>query len=105
MGAIFGKTKKTAPSRITEQDKAVLVNIICSRNSSIVRSIIWTFPILNRPKFQFTQQLKQQRDKLKVYQKRIALSLENDRQLAKKCLAQGRKEYAIKLHPLTSWMN
>lgn len=40
MGAIFGKTKKTAPSRITEQDKAVLVNIICSRNSSIVRSII-----------------------------------------------------------------
>lgn len=28
MGAIFGKTKKTAPSRITEQDKAVLVNIV-----------------------------------------------------------------------------
>lgn len=28
MGAIFGKTKKTAPSRITEQDKAVLVNIL-----------------------------------------------------------------------------
>lgn len=28
MGAIFGKSKKTAPSRITEQDKAVLVNAI-----------------------------------------------------------------------------
>ncbi|XP_061387740.1 charged multivesicular body protein 6-A [Musca vetustissima] len=39
-------------------------------------------------------QLKQQRDRLKQYQKRIELSLENDRQLAKKCLAQGRKERA-----------
>uniref|UniRef100_A0A1A9X3V7 Uncharacterized protein n=1 Tax=Glossina brevipalpis TaxID=37001 RepID=A0A1A9X3V7_9MUSC len=39
-------------------------------------------------------QLKQQRDRLKQYQKRIELSLENDRQLAKKCLASGRKERA-----------
>lgn len=38
------------------------------------------------------QQLKQQRDKLKVYQKRIELSLVKDRELAKKCLAMGRKE-------------
>lgn len=38
------------------------------------------------------QQLKQQRDKLKQYQKRIELSLEKDRLLAKKCLATGRKE-------------
>ncbi|KAH8393424.1 hypothetical protein KR215_010457 [Drosophila sulfurigaster] len=64
MGALFGKSsKKTAPSRITEQDKAVL-------------------------------QLKQQRDRLKQYQKRIELQLENDRQLAKKCLQQGRKDRA-----------
>ncbi|XP_013119179.1 charged multivesicular body protein 6-A [Stomoxys calcitrans] len=39
-------------------------------------------------------QLKQQRDRLKQYQKRIELSLESDRLLAKKCLAQGRKERA-----------
>ncbi|KNC21091.1 hypothetical protein FF38_00532 [Lucilia cuprina] len=39
-------------------------------------------------------QLKQQRDRLKQYQKRIELSLENDRQLARKCLSQGRKERA-----------
>ncbi|XP_075166021.1 vacuolar protein sorting 20 [Haematobia irritans] len=61
MGSLFTKSKK--PSRVTEQDKAVL-------------------------------QLKQQRDRLKQYQKRIELSLESDRQLAKKCLAQGRKERA-----------
>ncbi|XP_058121523.1 charged multivesicular body protein 6 [Anopheles ziemanni] len=39
-------------------------------------------------------QLKQQRDKLKQYQKRIELSLEKDRELAKRCLANGRKERA-----------
>ncbi|KAH8410854.1 hypothetical protein KR222_001033 [Zaprionus bogoriensis] len=64
MGALFGKSsKKTAPSRITDHDKAVL-------------------------------QLKQQRDRLKQYQKRIELQLENDRLLAKKCLQQGRKDRA-----------
>ncbi|EDW91805.1 charged multivesicular body protein 6-A [Drosophila yakuba] len=64
MGALFGKTsKKTAPSRITDQDKAVL-------------------------------QLKQQRDRLKQYQKRIETQLENDRLLARKCLQQGRKDRA-----------
>lgn len=39
-------------------------------------------------------QLKQQRDKLKQYQKRIELQLEKDRELAKKCLSTGRKERA-----------
>uniref|UniRef100_U5EZK4 Putative autotransporter adhesin n=1 Tax=Corethrella appendiculata TaxID=1370023 RepID=U5EZK4_9DIPT len=39
-------------------------------------------------------QLKQQRDKLKQYQKRIELSLIKDREIAKKCLATGRKERA-----------
>lgn len=38
------------------------------------------------------QQLKQQRDKLKQYQKRIEISLEKDRDMARKCLASGRKE-------------
>ncbi|CAD7015189.1 charged multivesicular body protein 6-A [Ceratitis capitata] len=38
--------------------------------------------------------LKQQRDKLKQYQKRIELQLEKDRELAKKCLQTGRRERA-----------
>ncbi|EFA09032.1 charged multivesicular body protein 6-B isoform X2 [Tribolium castaneum] len=39
-------------------------------------------------------QLKQQRDKLKQYQKRIELSLASDRELAKKLLNKGQKERA-----------
>ncbi|CAG9786052.1 unnamed protein product [Diatraea saccharalis] len=39
-------------------------------------------------------QLKQQRDKLKQYQKRIELNLERDRQLAKKLLAQDKRDKA-----------
>lgn len=38
------------------------------------------------------QQLKQQRDKLKQYQKRIINTLEKERQLAKQLLHDGRKE-------------
>uniref|UniRef100_A0A023GGD6 Protein-sorting related protein n=1 Tax=Amblyomma triste TaxID=251400 RepID=A0A023GGD6_AMBTT len=39
-------------------------------------------------------QLKQQRDKIKQYQKKILVSLENERQLARKLLHDGRKERA-----------
>ncbi|XP_075973753.1 vacuolar protein sorting 20 [Anticarsia gemmatalis] len=39
-------------------------------------------------------QLKQQRDKLKQYQKKIELNLEKDRQLAKKLLAEGKRDRA-----------
>ncbi|KAJ0177328.1 hypothetical protein K1T71_007337 [Dendrolimus kikuchii] len=39
-------------------------------------------------------QLKQQRDKLKQYQKKIELNLEKDRQLAKKLLDEGKRERA-----------
>lgn len=39
-------------------------------------------------------QLKQQRDKLKQYQKRIELTLASDRELAKKLLAKGQKDRA-----------
>lgn len=39
-------------------------------------------------------QLKQQRDKLKNYQKKIELNLEKDRQLAKRLLNEGKKERA-----------
>ncbi|KAM8824696.1 charged multivesicular body protein 6-like [Synchiropus picturatus] len=64
MGNVFGR--KTQPSRITEQDIAVL-------------------------------QLKQQRDKLKQYQKKINLQLEKERQLAKELLKNGKKEKALLL--------
>ncbi|CAB3224349.1 unnamed protein product [Arctia plantaginis] len=39
-------------------------------------------------------QLKQQRDKLKQYQKKIELNLEKDRQLAKKLLTEGKRDRA-----------
>ncbi|XP_029293947.1 LOW QUALITY PROTEIN: charged multivesicular body protein 6-like [Cottoperca gobio] len=64
MGNVFGR--KSQPSRVTEQDKAVL-------------------------------QLKQQRDKLKQYQKRITLQLSKERFLAKQLLKDGRKEKALLL--------
>ncbi|TKS91974.1 Charged multivesicular body protein 6 [Collichthys lucidus] len=58
MGNVFGR--KSRPSRVTEQDKAIL-------------------------------QLKQQRDKLKLYQKKITLQLEKERLLAKQLLKDGKK--------------
>ncbi|XP_066254964.1 charged multivesicular body protein 6-A [Euwallacea similis] len=42
-------------------------------------------------------QLKQQRDKLKQYQKRIELTLASDRELAKKLLSKGQKDRALLL--------
>ncbi|KAF3846277.1 hypothetical protein F7725_003355 [Dissostichus mawsoni] len=64
MGNVFGR--KSQPSRVTEQDKAIL-------------------------------QLKQQRDKLKQYQKRIYLQLQKERLLAKQLLKDGKKEKALLL--------
>ncbi|KAK2866612.1 hypothetical protein Q7C36_002668 [Tachysurus vachellii] len=42
-------------------------------------------------------QLKQQRDKLKQYQKKITLQLEKERQLAKQLLKDGKKQKAVLL--------
>uniref|UniRef100_A0A3Q3WC38 Uncharacterized protein n=1 Tax=Mola mola TaxID=94237 RepID=A0A3Q3WC38_MOLML len=64
MGNVFGR--KSRPSRVTEQDKAIL-------------------------------QLKQQRDKLKQYQKRITLQLDKERLVAKQLLKDGRKAKALLL--------
>ncbi|KAL6103012.1 chmp6 [Pungitius sinensis] len=64
MGNVFGR--RSQPTRVTEQDKAVL-------------------------------QMKQQRDKLKQYQKRITLQLEKERLLAKQLLQDGKKEKALLL--------
>ncbi|XP_069005099.1 charged multivesicular body protein 6-like [Embiotoca jacksoni] len=64
MGNVFGR--KSRPSRVTDQDKAIL-------------------------------QLKQQRDKLKQYQKRITSQLEKERLLAKQLLKDGKKEKALLL--------
>jgi charged multivesicular body protein 6 len=38
------------------------------------------------------QQLKQQRDKLKQYQKKILTVIEKDKELARKLLREGKKE-------------
>ncbi|XP_053300413.1 charged multivesicular body protein 6 [Pleuronectes platessa] len=64
MGNVFGR--KTRPSRVTEQDRAVL-------------------------------QLKQQRDKLKQYQKKITSQLEKERLVAKQLLKDGRRDKALLL--------
>lgn len=61
MGNLFGKRKP--PSRVTEQDRAVL-------------------------------QLKQQRDKLKQYQKKIQVTLGKERELARQLLRDGKKDKA-----------
>ena len=48
--------------------------------------------IANKLNQYFFQELKKQRDQLHKYQKRIELSLEKDRTLAKKLLSEGKKE-------------
>ncbi|XP_043521591.1 charged multivesicular body protein 6 [Frieseomelitta varia] len=62
MGIFF--SKKKPPSRVTEQDKAIL-------------------------------QLKQTRDKIKQYQRRIEQNLEKERLLAKKLIQNKQKERAL----------
>lgn len=64
MGIFF--SKKKPPSRVTEQDKAIL-------------------------------QLKQTRDKIKQYQRRIEQNLEKERLLAKKLIQNKQKERALLL--------
>ncbi|GAB1864240.1 Charged multivesicular body protein 6 [Camponotus japonicus] len=64
MGIFFAKKKQ--PSRVTEQDKAIL-------------------------------QVKQARDKIKQYQRKIEQSLEKERSLAKELLKNGRKDRALLL--------
>jgi len=64
MGILF--SKKKPPSRVTDQDKAVL-------------------------------QLKQTRDKIKQYQKRVEQKIEKDRELAKKLIHNNQKERALLL--------
>ncbi|XP_005092492.1 charged multivesicular body protein 6-A [Aplysia californica] len=63
MGNLFGKKQKSSPSRVTEQDKAIL-------------------------------QLKQQRDKLKQYQKKVQVQLDKDREVARALLKEGKKDKA-----------
>lgn len=84
MGVFFSKRKKI--SRVTDNDKVVLVsfNIGIILRSHLVTRL--TFALFA------SQQLKLQRDNLKKYQVRIEATLENDRNLAKRLLAQGKKE-------------
>ncbi|XP_076761187.1 vacuolar protein sorting 20 [Xylocopa sonorina] len=64
MGSLF--SKKKPPSRVTEQDKAIL-------------------------------QLKQTRDKIKQYQRRIEQNLEKERLMAKKLIQNKQKDRALLL--------
>ncbi len=58
----------------------------------------WSFELVpnieisNTPLSSILQQLKQQRDKLKQYQKKIQVQLEKERQVAKQLLRDGKKE-------------
>ncbi|XP_014215760.1 charged multivesicular body protein 6-B [Copidosoma floridanum] len=64
MGMLF--SKKKPPSRVTDQDKAVL-------------------------------QLKQSRDKIKQYQKRVEQKIEKEREIAKKLIKNNQKDRALLL--------
>lgn len=50
-------------------------------------------------------QLKQQRDKLKQYQKKVQLSLERERQLAKKLLNEGEVVRSLEYYRLLSFLD
>ncbi|XP_030390343.1 charged multivesicular body protein 6 isoform X1 [Gopherus evgoodei] len=76
MGNLLGRKRR---SRVTEQDKAVLDGALCAGS--------WDLQAL-------LNQLKQQRDKLKQYQKRITLNLERERSVAWQLLRDGKKEKA-----------
>ena len=84
MGGAFKKEEKKPKSRITEQDKAILVcpQYIYKLNfhNNFIKNL-----------FQ-KQQLKQMRDKLKKYQEKIEIQMAKDRALAKELLNNGRIE-------------
>lgn len=85
MGHIFGKpkSKKLPPQAlVTEQDKAILV---C--NNLSYQSILFTLNCIVT-----FQQLKQQRDKLKQYQKRINIQLGKEREIARELMKNDKKE-------------
>lgn len=54
--------------------------------------MLFFYKVHNDNDFIFLQQLKQQRDKLKQYQKKINVQIEKDRTVAKQLLHDGRKE-------------
>lgn len=57
----------------------------------------WSFSVF----FSFLQQLKQQRDKLKQYQKKINAQLEKDREVARQLLKDGKKEFVYFVFTIT----
>lgn len=109
MGAIFGKRPSSAkasrpqqPSKVTENDRVVLVSRFrCSFKFSSfqkeTRNPFHSQTILNLtspPSLQsfHNQKLKQQRDKIKQYQKRINLQLERERDVVRKLVQENKKE-------------
>nr|XP_054366638.1 charged multivesicular body protein 6 isoform X1 [Mirounga angustirostris] len=103
MGNLFGRKKQ---SRVTEQDKAVLrevqmtpwlqrpyvIKVIDAKDIKLhMRNALClqVFTVLSSE-----MQLKQQRDKLKQYQKRVTQQLEREREIARQLLRDGKKERA-----------
>ncbi|XP_034881717.1 charged multivesicular body protein 6 isoform X1 [Mirounga leonina] len=103
MGNLFGRKKQ---SRVTEQDKAVLrevqmtpwlqrpyvIKVIDAKDIKLhMRNALClqVFTVLSSE-----MQLKQQRDKLKQYQKRVTQQLEREREIARHLLRDGKKERA-----------
>lgn len=114
MGAIFGKRPNSArskqppppQSKVTENDRVVLVSLCVE--SALINAVDQTlfnllFPSIGThfalvflqtdlsPDFA-SQKLKQQRDKIKQYQKRINVQLERERDVVRKLVQENKKE-------------
>jgi charged multivesicular body protein 6 len=85
MGTLFSKKshKRAQQPEITEQDRAILVDIDPSLFVKYSSCLL----------FVFVQQLKQQRDRLNQNRRRIDNQLERERDIAKNLLKNGQKEY------------
>lgn len=86
MGSLFSKKAPTAKPKVSQQDIAVLVSIII-----VVSSFYVNF------NFSYSQQLKQMRDKIKQMQKRITKQMDQDKDVARQLLNDGKKDRALLL--------
>ena len=82
MGHLFSKKKLNSSNNITEQDKAILVCF----DTHILFDLDFHF---------IYQQIKQQRDKVKQFQKKLAVQLEVETDIIRKLVQNDKKSYAI----------
>ncbi len=81
-----GGNSKQPVSRVTEQDKAVLV--ICESDVSCYLFRVYLIRLWQTN----LKQMKQMRDKLKKYRQRIETKLEGEKELARQLLKEGKVE-------------